>query len=225
MSQFFTKEVAAAYDERNSKLSPIATNMHFLTGLVLKDVPEDARVLCVGVGTGAEIFSLAEEHPEWTFVGVDPSEAMITVCRERLEAAGLLGRCELMVGYVHDVPAEEDFDATLSILVGHFVPQSDRKDFYGGMHTRLKQGGYMVNTELSTDLGAETFAETLKNWEQVQLLMGATRESLHNLSQTLRNTLTVLPPADVEQHMRDAGFAQPIKFFQAFLISGWWARK
>ena len=51
--------------------------MHFLIGLVLKELPTDARILCVGVGTGAEIFSLAEEYPEWTFVGVDPSADML----------------------------------------------------------------------------------------------------------------------------------------------------
>lgn len=51
---------APTYDEKNQQLAPIADNMHFLIRLILKKMaPARARVLCVGVGTGAEIFSLA----------------------------------------------------------------------------------------------------------------------------------------------------------------------
>ncbi|MBK9038033.1 MAG: hypothetical protein IPL83_02540 [Bdellovibrionales bacterium] len=46
-------EAAKVYDEKNRQLAPIADNMHFLIRLVLKSAPAKARVLCVGVGTGA----------------------------------------------------------------------------------------------------------------------------------------------------------------------------
>ena len=56
---FFNREIAEAYDRRNSALAPISDALHFLMRLVLADLPIDARVLCVGMGTGAEILSLA----------------------------------------------------------------------------------------------------------------------------------------------------------------------
>ncbi len=53
---FFSGEAALAYDEKNMKLSRISDCLHFLVGLILKNLPRHARILCVGVGTGAEIF-------------------------------------------------------------------------------------------------------------------------------------------------------------------------
>jgi tRNA (cmo5U34)-methyltransferase len=95
MAHFFSKEMAEAYDARNRKLAPIADAMHFLIRLVLQRLPARSRVLCAGVGTGAEMLSLAEAFPEWTFLGVDPSAEMLAVCGERLKKAGLKERCEL----------------------------------------------------------------------------------------------------------------------------------
>lgn len=221
---FFTKEIASAYDERNKKLSPIADNMHFLIRLVLADMPQASRVLCVGVGTGAEILSLAQANPQWTFVGVEPSLSMLDVCRERLAKEGVQDRCTLIHGYVQDVSETEKFDAALSVLVGHFVKRSERADFYGHMVKRLRKGGCLINTEISYDLNSPEFPQMLKNWEQVQTLMGATPESLANLPQTLREILTVLPNKEVENILGQCGVKNPVRFFQSFMITGWHGR-
>ena len=121
MSDFFNKEAAQNYDSKNSKLNRISDTLHFLTSLVLTDVPPKARVLCVGVGTGAELLALARIYPEWTFVGLDPSQEMLNVCRERVKAEGLESRCELFHGLIQDLPSQAPFDAVLSILVAHFI--------------------------------------------------------------------------------------------------------
>ena len=141
---FFNQEMADAYDRRNSALKPISDGLHFLMRLVLNDLPADARLLCVGVGTGAEILSLASACPGWTFVGVDPSAEMLAVGRHRLEQAGVLDRCELIQGYVDDVQ-DAGFDAALSLLVAHFVKREDRPGFYAAVHDRLKPGGHFVD--------------------------------------------------------------------------------
>lgn len=216
---------ARAYDEKNQQLVPIADNMHFLIRLILKNAPVRARVLCVGVGTGAEIFSLSSAFPEWTFVGVDPSVGMLDVCREKLKSAGVLDRCELVHGYVHDVPPGENFNIALSILVAHFVKREDRLSFYKAMSDRLCAGGILVNTEISFDLNSQEFPLMLKNWESVQLLMGATPESLANLSQMLREALSVISPKETESLLHQSGIRLPVRFFQAFMICGWYGIK
>lgn len=225
MADFFNKEASQSYDEKNRKLAPIADNMHFLIRLVLQEAPAKAHVLCVGVGTGAEIFSLAQAHPEWTFVGVDPSEGMLSVCRDRLTKAGLIDRCELIHGYVDDLPKGETFDVSLSVLVGHFVKRDARVNYYRNMVERLKPGGQFVNTEISFDLDSPEFPEMFENWKKVQTLMGATPESLATLPVALREVLSVLPPAETEAFLREAGISRPIRFFQAFMITGWHGRK
>lgn len=225
MVDFFKTAAAQSYDEKNLALAPIAGNMHFLIRLILKDIPQQSRILCVGVGTGEEILSLATEYPEFSFVGVDPSEAMLEVCRERLEKAGIMNRCELIHGYVQDVPTDERFDAALSVLVGHFVPREERVSLYQNTYERLSNGGYFINTEISFDTASEDFPLMLKNWEKVQALMGATAESLTALPRILTEVLTVLPPSETEEHIRAGGFTMPIRFFQSFMIVGWYARR
>lgn len=218
-------DAARVYDERNRKLAPIADNMHFLIRLILKNSPIRARVLCVGVGTGAEIISLAESFPEWTFVGVDPSIGMLDVCRERLSDAGVLDRCELIQGYVHDVPPGENFDVALSILVAHFVKRDERLSFYQAMCDRLYTNGILINMEISFDLNSPEFPLMLKSWETVQSTMGATPESLANLSMQLREMLSVISPIETERLLNKSGFHLPVRFFQAFMISGWYGIK
>lgn len=225
MPDFFDQTMAKSYDEKNSKLAAIADNMHFLVRLVLAELPSRARVLCVGVGTGAEILSLAKANPEWVFVGVEPSAEMLDVCRLRLEQEGVLERCELIHGYIDDAPAGAQFDAVVSILVAHFIAREKRLDFYRSVRERLKAGGYFVSTELSLDVDAPEFPEGLKNWQQVQGLMGATPDSLRKLPDTLRHVLSVLPPEETVSLWKEGGFGLPIPFFQAFMIRGWYAIK
>ncbi|MEY4589924.1 MAG: hypothetical protein RL497_2000 [Pseudomonadota bacterium] len=223
-------DAAKMYDERNRQLAPIGDNMHFLIRLILKDAPVKARVLCVGVGTGAEILSLSSVFPEWTFVGVDPSIGMLDVCRERLEQAGVLHRCELIHGYVQDAPPGEHFDVALSILVAHFVKRAERLDFYRAMSSRLNTNGVLINTEISFDLDAPEFTFMLQNWAAVQAAMGqssmnGTPESLANLAVQLRDMLSVISPAETENLLKQSGIQVPVQFFQAFMISGWYGIK
>ena len=218
-------EAARSYDERNRQLAPIVENLHFLIRLILKNAPVHTRVLCVGVGTGAEILSLSKSFPEWTFVGVDPSIGMLDVCRERLSNAGLLNRCELIHGYVQDVPPGENFDAALSILVAHFVKREERLSFYQAMCGRLRTGGFLINTEISFDLDSREFPLMLKNWEAIQSMMGAAPESLANLAVQLRKMLSVISPVETENLLSQSGINLPVRFFQAFMISGWYGIK
>ena len=223
-SDFFTQDMAQAYDQRNSRLQPITECLHFLMHLALNRLPEQARILCVGIGTGAEMLSLARHRPDWCFVGVDPSAEMLKVAQFRLADAGIAERCTLIHGYVDDV-VEGPFDAALSVLVAHFISHDARPAFYRAIHDRLMPGGTFVSAEISANLDAPDFAAMLEDWKQVQRLMGATDDKLTNLGDTLRNTLAVVSPDRTAELWQEAGFSPPIPFYQAFMIRGWHAMR
>ncbi len=222
---FFTEEASRHYDERNARLAPISACMHFLIQLALQELPVKSHILCIGVGTGAEVLTLAKAFPAWTFVGVDPSAPMLEVCRQRLADAGISDRCQLIHGYVRDVPGGENFDAALGVIVGHFVPRAEKAAFFGNMVRRLKEGGTLVNTEISFDLDSPEFPAMMKNWGRVQTLMGATPESLEKLPQQMREMLDIFPPEETEELLRRCGVHQPLRVFQAFMICGWVGQK
>jgi tRNA (cmo5U34)-methyltransferase len=221
----FNSDAALLYDERNRKLAPISECLHFLIQLGLRDLPRDARALCVGVGTGAEILKLASAFPAWTFVGVEPAKAMLDVCREELAKAGVLERCELVHGYAQDAPKGASFDVALSVFVAHFIKRQERLAFFRNMTDRLKPGGHLVNAEISYDLDARDYPAMLNNWASVQELMGATPESIANLPRVLREMLSILPPHETEEILRASGISTPSRIFQAFMITGWIGQK
>jgi tRNA (cmo5U34)-methyltransferase len=222
----FDKAPAGSYDEKNKKLAPISENLHFLSGLVLKELPANARVLCVGTGTGAEILSLARIYPNWTFDGIDPSERMLEDCKKRIESEGLLSRCRLFRGYLSEFNTAEKYDAVLCILVMHFIQDpGERAKMYHDMADHLKTGGVLINAEISYDLNSSKFPDMIEKWKLIQMLMGATKESLDQLPNILRNQLAVLPPSKTEELIEKAGFSSAVQFFQSFLIHAWYARK
>ena len=69
----FDEERASTYDKSAAKIAPLRDTLNLLTRLILSDLPADARILCVGVGTGLELIYLAHEFPQWRFTAVEPA--------------------------------------------------------------------------------------------------------------------------------------------------------
>ena len=88
----FDQAHAAAYDQRFAKLAPMRDALHLLISAVLADLPADARILCVGAGTGHELIYLALKFPQWRFAVVEPSAPMLEVCRRKAEECGITPR-------------------------------------------------------------------------------------------------------------------------------------
>ena len=54
---------ASGYDDQAAKVAPIYHNLHFLLEAVFSELPTEASVLCVGIGTGAELVHLVQKFP------------------------------------------------------------------------------------------------------------------------------------------------------------------
>ena len=107
--------------------------------MILKDLPENARIISVGIGTGADIIELAKNNPKWSFVGIEPAKAMLDECERKLEKAGVLGRCTLFHGYLEEYESTEEFDAILCLFVMHFLKDlSSRSQMMASFAKKLK---------------------------------------------------------------------------------------
>lgn len=58
---FFGKEQASSYDQQWAKLAPIRDALHLLLRIRLSELPNDAHILCIGVGTGSELLITQQE--------------------------------------------------------------------------------------------------------------------------------------------------------------------
>lgn len=217
---------AAGYDTQWAKMAPMRGALHYLLESVFAELPEDAHILCVGVGTGAEMAHLAGKFPRWRFTAVEPSGAMLDVCRRRAEAEGFASRCDFHEGYLDSLPAGQLHDAATCFLVSQFILEPEaRSAFFREIADRLKPGGILASSDLASDTGSPEYAALLRTWLQLMASGGVTPEGLERMRHAYARDVAVLPPEHVASIIRSGGFDTPVRFFQAGLIHAWYSRR
>ena len=218
----FDEQNAARYNDRWAKLAPFAKSVHLLAGSALRSLGDDAHVLCVGAGTGAELGALAQQFPTWRFLAVDPAEAMLRRARQEMERIGVAERCEFFTGTLDQAPMTAPFDACTSILVSHFlVDRAARVEFFREMRRRLKRGGVLV----TADLAASSIEGTLGDiWNGLLEHVGLTPDEIAVYREQLGKTVSIVPVHELEALVAEGGFEGIERVFQACWIGAWVAR-
>lgn len=216
---------ADAYDENTARWAPLRQALDWLSRQVMSGLPEDANILCVGAGTGAEVLYLAAEFPGWRFTAVEPSEPMLARCRLRAEEAGILHRCAFHLGFLESLPPSEPFDAATSVLVSQFLTDPDaRRGFFEAIAARLRPGGLLVTCDLAAKSTPEAYERLLGLWIALQRRAGIGEEQAARLPELYRTKVAVAAPDEVANLIRSAGFEEPVLFYQAVLFHAWWTR-
>ena len=217
---------AATYDQQWAKLAQVRDALNLLTAAVLADLPNNARILCVGAGTGAEMLYLGQQFPQWQFTAVEPSAPMLEVCRRRTKEAGIESRCEFHCGYLDSLPTSASFDAATSILVSQFIlDKAMRSNFFQTIATRLKPGGQLVSADLASDTSSDAYQGLLEVWLRMMTAAEVTEEMRERMRATYGRDVAVLPPKEIASIITIGGFKDPVLFHQAGLIHGWYASR
>ena len=221
---FFDKDSAATYDKQRASLTPIKDALFLLTRMVLSDLPAQANILCVGVGTGAELKALAQVNPEWRFTLVEPAAAMMDICREEAEKLDLSDRCIFHEGYLHTLPGADPFDAATAMLVSHFLLDlSERRGFFTEIASRLRPDGWLVNADLSGDQASPRFAGLFDMWGKTMKHSGMATAHVEKICSF--KGVSLLPTAEIEALLIESGFRDPTLFYQAGLMHGWCSKR
>jgi len=219
-------QMAPGYDKQWERTAPINQCLYLLLEFVFAALPADARILCVGAGTGSEILHLASRFPGWRFTAVEPARGMLDVCRRRADEAGIAERCEFHEGYLDSLPAGASYQAATSFLVSQFIlDQTARSAFFEQIAERLVPGGMLASSDLSTEQDAPGYDDLLRVWQRTITPTDVSDEGLRRMKATYAKDVAVLPPDQVEAILRAGGFEAPRTFFQAGLIRAWFARR
>jgi tRNA (cmo5U34)-methyltransferase len=225
LKALFDKQ-AAGYDKQWARMSPIRDGLHFLLESIFADLPADARILCVGAGTGAELGYLARIFPRWRFTALDPSGAMLEVCRARATAEGFASRCDFHEGYVESLPTTELYDGATCFLVSQFIlAQEARAAFFRAIADRLRPGGILASSDLASDVDSEAYAALLRAWFGMMTASGIQPDGVQRMREAYAKDVAILPPAVIAFIIESAGFESSVQFFQAGLIHGWFSRR
>ncbi len=107
-----------------SRLALTSVILPAMDGVVAK-LEAGASVVDVGCGGGVTLTTLAQAFPNATCVGCDPSNAALTIARDRAEELGLTNVEFRQIGG-EDLEAGSGFDLVLTMDVLHDMPRPDR---------------------------------------------------------------------------------------------------
>jgi tRNA (cmo5U34)-methyltransferase len=216
---------AAGYDKRWTKTAPINNALYFLLESVFAELPSDARILCVGVGTGKELIHLANKFPGWSFTAVEPSSAMLDVWRQQTEEAGISSRCDFHEGYLDSLSAGEAHDGATCFLVSQFILEKKaRSAFFQQIANRLKPGGILASSDLSGEVETESFEALFRVWFNMMSAADASPEWMDKMKAAYAKDVAILSPAAVAAIIKAGRFETPVQFFQTGLIHAWFAK-
>jgi tRNA (cmo5U34)-methyltransferase len=200
--------------------------LHLLISAIFANLPTEARILCVGAGTGHELIYLARKFPGWRFAAVEPSAPMLEICRRKAEECGIAARCVFHEGYLDSLPPSAPFDAATSLLVSQFILESEaRAAFFRAIAGRLRPGGYLASADLASDTTSATYQNLLEVWLRLMRETGSPPEQLEALRVTYGRDVALLPLEQVSSIIASGGFGTPVLFLQTCLIHAWYAQR
>jgi len=186
--------------------------------LLAEEVGSGGQVLVVGAGGGSELKVFAETHPDWSFVGVDPSKEMLDLAQTTLGAAA--ARVEFHEGYVVDAPTGP-FDGATCLLTLHFLPREERKMTLVEIAKRLKPGAPLVVAHHSFPVSPEEKKRWLSRYAEFSVALGVPRENAEKAIDAIDQRLPVSSPAEDVEILAEAGFRSMQLFYAGFTFKGW----
>lgn len=216
---FTDSDAVARYAEGPVRNVPGFVDMQRMARLLLEEsVPRDGRVLVLGAGGGLELKTFASVHPEWTFVGVDPSAEMLTLAQKTL--GPLSSQVELIEGYIDRAPGIA-FDGATCLLTFHFLSVEERLRTLQQIHKRLKTGAPFILAHLSFPQQDQQREKWLSRYAAFIASSGIAVEKAKAAASAVSQRLTICSPEQEEALLQDAGFSNVDLFYVGFAFRGW----
>lgn len=216
---FSDPDLVARYPDGPRRFVPGLDGLHRMIAVLLAEqAPDAAKVLVLGAGGGLELAPLADAHPSWTFVGVDPSAQMLRLAERTLGSR--MDRVELIEGYIDDAPAGP-FDAGTCLLTLHFLSATERLKTVRAIHRRLRLGAPFVAAHSSLPADAAQRARWLDRYAAFAVASGVDPAQAKTMRTAVETSVNMLSPEGDECILRDAGFRDVCAFFKAFTWHGW----
>ena len=213
MSQHFRAADADGYDQKVAIAVPGYSVIHQSAAALLHTLlPDGARILIIGAGTGADAFALHQQNPDWHLTCVEPLIEMLDRAREKTAA---ITHITWHHGTLADLPPDEPCDAALCQLVSHFIPERAAKaQLLRDIATRLKPGGYLIQTDIieSDELPA------LIRFARAQ---GMPAEGAPRMEKRFAEDMHPLAIEDFIRLASENGYRVQKKHFRSLTVCGW----
>lgn len=215
--------VARYVDIGPPKFTPGHAGFLQMADLLLGEkAPVDAQLLIVGAGGGLEIRQFANTHPEWKFVGVDPSKAMLDLA-EKTVGPKASARMSLLEGSVEVAPPGPFDAATLIFVLGIIPDDGSKLKLLTGIHDRLKSGAAFILADQCFDRSAQDFLHRLDRYAAYALASGVDKEIVTKARTMMEANASIVTAERDVQLLQEAGFKQVETFYKGMAWEGWLA--
>ncbi len=173
-----------------------------------------------------ELVKFGQGNSKWQILGVDPSENMLTIAKDKIQHHGLSEQVKLFQGYTNHLPDDSIYDAATSILVMHFIPDDGSKlAFLQSIAQRLKSSSTFILVDVFGEKGTDDFQQMIdfikKFWQEAGIPQGKQAEIL----QTMEKGVYPISETRVLELLHQAGFIKVIRFYMGLWVGGWMAIK
>jgi len=222
----FTKERAQTYDKRVRQAIAGYEVLHELSEVVLSnELPEKASLLIVGAGTGVELLAYGAKHPKWIFTAQDPAETMLSIAKEKVEAAQLTNRVTFHAKALDEIPGDELFDAGTLLLVLHFLTDDDQRvELLSSILNLLKPGAPLLLANLFGDTESTRYKKMMTLSKAWAIRKGMDPAEAETHFSPTRPDLGVISEERLKGLLRTAGYIDVQRYFQGVAFGAWIAR-
>lgn len=217
---------ADEYDRTVQLALPGYEVMHTMVVACLQAyLPESADLLAVGSGTGMELIRLGNACPQWHFLGIDPSEKMQAIAKDKISHHQLSQRVKLIQGYTQDLPTDILYNAATSILVMHFIPPAGKLEFLQSIAQRLHPSAPFVLVDVFGEKTSQELKQLMPILQAYWDEMGVPRQKQQEFSARFDQGAYPVAETSILNLLEQAGFEKTMRFYTGLWVGGWLAFK
>lgn len=139
MRKFFN-EKSENYDSRHKELG-LMDNKIKITEYLKGDIQ---YILDLGVGTGLELIALFKHFPNVKVVGIDITENMLDILKEREFSENIEMICD---DFFRVDFGKEKYDAVISSAALHYFTKAEKEVLYKKIYDSLKENAQFINSD------------------------------------------------------------------------------
>ena len=192
-----------------------------MIGVLLSEaMPDDGRLMVVGAGGGPETRYLATVEAGWSFVGVDPANAMLDLARA-VAGPAARDRMTLIEGTVFDAPPGPFDGATCVLVLGLIADDGGKLSTLQAVRSRLRPGAPFILVDQCIDLSAPDAPRRLDRYGNYALRSGVAAGTVRNAKAAIGASTSMVPDWRDRELLDQAGFRDTELFYAGMAWRGW----
>lgn len=224
---FKDKDFTNKYDDLANKVVPgyqISTEL--MVAHFEHELPDDAKILVVGCGTGDEIIELAKLQPKWEIIGIDLSEEMVNFAQEKVKHADLPNTITLITGDLTQLGFDTQFDAVVSKLVFIHIPSIDEKQrLFSAIYNLLKPNGLFAYVDYFKITDEKLFLLEKEVWTLRAIAKGVDPNFIYKALEEAQPRIALMSEDVILSLLKNVGFIDSYQFLKTNMLGGYIMRK